>query len=71
MPFHIGQAVYLKAAENVLCGVTGRHFDQPRSGPYTVTRIYECGTAPHSHVRLSAEGSGLSRVDAALSAFEV
>ena len=58
--------VFLTAAR-VFDGLTGRHVNRPRQGPYIVERVYKDG----GHWRLKAvkEGSRAS-VDAALFQFE-
>ena len=62
-----GDTVYLKATERSIFGDGRKPGPTPRKGPLTVDRVYQCG----QHVRLSAHGDGLTKVDAATTAFEL
>ncbi len=65
--FKTGDDVYLKAADAVFDGMTGKTAPRDLSGPFIVEKVYKCG----DHWRLSAgTGEGYSRVDAAVSQFE-
>lgn len=64
--FKSGDIVYQKAADRVFDALANHWTNQPRRGPLTVDKVYRCG----QHWRLSAHGSGLTKIDAAVSAFE-
>ncbi len=63
----IGQMCYLKAADQVFDAMTGKTLPRKESGPFFVTKIYQCG----EHIRISAEGGYLGHVDAAMAQFRV
>ncbi len=64
--FKVGDDVYLKAADAVFDGMTGKTAPRDLSGPFVVERVYKCG----NHWRLAAGVNGFTRVDAAVGSFE-
>jgi len=65
-PFKTGDLVYQKAAARVFNAYDNRWEARPRRGPFVVDNIYQCG----QHIRLSAHGSGLTKIDADINSFE-
>lgn len=64
--FKTGDTVFMPARKNVFHAWDGTTTDEPRKGPFTVDRVYTCG----KHTRLSAHGSGLTKIEAAIHLFE-